>query len=584
MQPASDHRDSSNPALRRWGPLAAIVAVVAIIGVVILVTAGGDGDGDADGGGNGADGGETAEGAAGGEAAGTTEPPDGAISWTRAQEEGLDVQFPDTCDPETGRVALPYFARPECYADAEPITSPDVQGVTDDTIKVVVYLRAPDDPIYAFVTQPLQVDDTNEDVIATTEGFVEILNEHMQTYGRQVELEFLVSSSNITDEVAARADAVRAMTEMGAFAVWGGPELANAWTEEIQARGGICIACPAIGDPDPNVYGIAPSAAQNRAAIIDYVSTKLAGRPAEFAGDPGMHDTERVFGHLLVDTGSVESRENADLMIEGMEAEGVEIVEQVGYELDPGAMQEQAGSIIDRFKSAGVTSIIYAPDPIGPLTFTAEATRQDYFPEWVLAPGLLADTAAFGRTFDQEQWQHAFGISALPARVPPDLANAHVLWDWYFGGLPPADQTSQLLLPNPSLFFTGVQAAGPNLTPETFRDGLFSLQPLDRAVTQPWVTYGDRGIWDDWTDQNVLIPDHHGIDDWVEIWWDAEAEGPDEIFNEDVGMYRYVNNGRRYMPGEFTEELEVFDPDAAVTLIEDIPEEEQAPDYPSPRG
>jgi hypothetical protein len=570
MQPATDNSDPGNPALRRWGPLAAIVVVIAVVAVAVVLAGGGDDD-------------ETAEGEPAGEELGTeADSPEGAISWTRADEEGLDVTFPDTCDTETGRVALPYYARPECYADAEAVTTPGTQGVTDDTVKVVVYLRAPDDPIYAYVTQPLAIADTNEDVMATYEGFFEIFNEHMQTYGRTVELEFLVSSSNISDEVAARADAVQAMTEMDAFAVLNGPELSNAWTQEIHARGGICISCPAIEEPEPYVFGIAPSAAQNRVAAIEYVSTKLAGNPAEFAGDESMHDTERVFAHLHVDTGSTEAQQNAQLMVEGMSDAGVDIVEQVGYALDPAAMQEQAGGAIARFKAAGVTSIIYAADPIGPLSFAEEATRQDYFPEWVLAPSLLADTAAFGRTFDQQQWANAFGISALPTRVAPESANAHVLWDWYFGGLPVAEDTSQLLLPAPSLLFTGLQAAGPDLTPETFRQGLYSVRIPDRAVTQPTITYGERGIWDDWQDQDVRVPDHYGIDDWVEIWWDADAEGPDEIFNEGQGMYRYVNDGQRYMPGEWTDELRVFDPEGAPPMIEDVPEAEQPPEYPSP--
>jgi hypothetical protein len=297
-----------------------------------------------------------------------------------------------------------------------------------------------------------------------------------------------------------------------------------------------------------------------------------------------MHDQERVFAHLHIDTGSAESRRNARLFREGMADAGVDIAEQVGYQLDPAAMQEQAGSGIARMKAAGVTSVVYAGDPISPKIFTEEATRQDYFPEWVIAPSLLADTNAFARTFDQQQWASAFGISALYVRTPPEDAIAHVLWDWYHGGMPPAEDTSQLLWPQPSLFFTGLQAAGPNLTPETFRDGLFSVQPRDQAVTQPTVTYGDRGIWDDWTDQEVDVPDYFGIDDFVEIWWDPDAEGPDEIFNEGQGMYQFVDGGQRHMPGEWTEDLHVFDPERSVTILDEAPEDERPKDYPSPRG
>jgi hypothetical protein len=588
MQPSSDRTDSSTPALRRWGPLVAIVAVIAIVAAVVLVSSGGDDeeasdsentnetDGTGDGGtteGDGADG----DGDGGG-----AEPPEGAISFDRAQEEGLDVEFPDTCDEETGRVAMPYYFTHECFANAEPITADGTRGVTDDSVKVVFYLRAPDDPIYRFVTAPLAVDDTNEQARETIQGYVDLYNAFEQTYGRTVEAEFLVASGNIADEVTARADAVKAIEEMGAFAVVGGPDLSNAWTQEVQARGALCLGCPAVDDPAPNVISVVPSSAQNRAAFIDYAGKLLAGGTAEHAGDEALHDQERVFGHLYIDTGSEESRSNAQKMKSGLEDAGIEVAEQVGYELDPGTIQESAGSAIAKFKAAGVTTIVYQADPIGPVSFTQEATRQDYFPEWVLAPSLLADTAAFGRTYDQEQWANAFGITALGTRTSPTVSSAYRLWDWAYGGLPPADDTAQLLWPNVSLFFAGLQAAGPELTPETFRDGLFSVGTLDQVVTQPTISFGDRGIWDDFTDQDVDIPDYYGIDDYVQIWWDPEVEGPDEIFNEGQGLYRFVDGGQRYYPGEFPDELNVFDPEGTATIIEEIPEDEQPQDYPQP--
>jgi hypothetical protein len=588
MQPSSDRPDSSTPALRRWGPLVAIVAVVAVVAAVVLVSGGDDGD-SAEGGTDdtaetdGAGDGE----ATGGDDSGTGPPddgavPDGAISFSTAEEEGLDVEFPDTCDEETGNVAMPYYFTHECYADAEAVTTPGTRGVTDDSVKVVIYLRAPDDPIYQFITAPLAVDDTAAQTRETFQGYVDLYNEFEQTYGRTVEIEFLVGSGNIADEVSARADAVKAMEEMEAFAVLNGPDLSNAWTQEIQARGGVCISCPAIGDPAPNVFGIAPSAAQNRAAFIDYASKVLVDSTAEHAGDESMHDTDRVFGHLYIDTGSEESRSNAQKMKSGLEDVGIEVAEQVGYALDPATIQEQAGSAIAKFKAAGVTSIVYQADPIGPASFTQEATRQDYFPEWILAPSLLADTAAFSRTYDQEQWANAFGISALGTRTAPVVSSAYRLWDWAYGGLPPADDTAQLLWPPVSLFFAGLQAAGPDLTAESFRDGLFSLRTLDQAVTQPTISYGDRGIWDDFADQDVDVPDYYGIDDWVQIWWDPDVEGPDEIFKEGTGLWRFVDGGQRHYPGDFPDELDVFDPEGTVTIVEEIPESEEPKDYPSP--
>ena len=64
-----------------------------------------------------------------------------------------------------------------------------------------------------------------------------------------------------------------------------------------------------------------------------------------------------------------------------------------------------------------MTTVIFAGDPVAPRDFTSEATKQEYFPEWFLNISALVDTNAFSRTYDQEQWQHAFGLTALAARV-----------------------------------------------------------------------------------------------------------------------------------------------------------------------
>src|SRR3546814_5280372 len=107
-----------------------------------------------------------------------------------------------------------------------------------------------------------------------------MFNATYQTYGRKVELEFMDGSGMSNEEVPARADAVKAMEEMGAFAVWGGPILSPAWTEEIQARGGVCLGCPAVSDAEPSVFGIVPSARQTRIHLVEYLDKKLNGKPA----------------------------------------------------------------------------------------------------------------------------------------------------------------------------------------------------------------------------------------------------------------------------------------------------------------
>jgi hypothetical protein len=50
-------------------------------------------------------------------------------------------------------------------------------------------------------------------------------------------------------------------------------------------------------------------------------------------------------------------------------------------------------------------------------------------------------------------------------------------------------------------------------------------------------------------------------------------------------MYRYVDGARRYFPGDWTEELHVFEEEGAVTIFTELPDSEadRVGDYEPPR-
>ena len=173
---------------------------------------------------------------------------------------------------------------------------PPRPGSPSDTITVVAWLPSDSDPIYGIVRQALGIDDSIDEVRETYLGMAEVFQQYYETYGRTVEIEFVQASGTMLDPVAARADAIRA-AEYEPFAVWGGPLLASTWTEELHARGIVCMACPGIDDNEPTAFGIQPSQAQIQAHVVSYVAEKLVGGTADFAGE-GSQGEERVFGLL----------------------------------------------------------------------------------------------------------------------------------------------------------------------------------------------------------------------------------------------------------------------------------------------
>ena len=49
-------------------------------------------------------------------------------------------------------------------------------------------------------------------------------------------------------------------------------------------------------------------------------------------------------------------------------------------------------------------------------------------------------------------------------------------------------------------------------------------------------------------------------------------------------MIRFVAGGKRYLPGEWDDSDALFDPADTVTIFDEPPADERAPEYPSPAG
>ncbi len=595
MQPASTSGASggNNRQLKRWGPIVGVLAVVAIGGGVLLATK--------DDGSKSVDGGTTTATVATtippvettaptdtGAAPDTTVAPSAEItfplSFPQAVEKGIDgdVDWGARCDTTTGRLAVPDYFAPECMApftgDNGGATAP---GVTADEITLVNYVGQANDPIIAYITSAINNDDTTQQYFDTMKGLVQYYQAFYELYGRKINLVTFEGTGGALDDVAARADAATIAEQYKPFAVLGGPALTSAFADELSARKVICIGCTPgqppgfYTDRDPYVWGLDGSALQKQSHVLEFIQKQLIGKNAEHGGD-AVKATPRSFGLVYLESSSA-SKELADGFASAMEAAGAPFAAVAAYQLDPATIQQTASQVITKMKSAGVTTVVFSGDPVAPRDFTNEATAQEYFPEWVIAASTLVDVTAFARTYDQQQWSHAFGVTQLAARTDPTTNGAYANYEWFTGVEPPANDSVGVIAPNPALFFAVVQAVGPNLTAEGFRDTLFARDGTIAAISQPYLSYGDKGYWGG-------VPDYQGVDDATAIWWDATATGNDEIRREGTGMYQYVDGGKRYLPGEWGTEDKLFNPDGAVAIYASAPPGEERRDYPSPAG
>ena len=205
MQPAqAEGGGSSSSSLKKWGPIGAIVLVVAAV-VGLVVVSGGDDDSESsttdattpatEPPGTDA---PTEETTPGDTEPDTTDAPDGGggaeiaypLSFSQAEEQGVEVAWDERCDTTTGNLAIQWFFAPECYAPFGGDNGGDTtRGVTADTIKIVQYQGPDDDPIINYLSDEVSVDDTTAESEQTARDMLGMFERFYELYGRSIELE-----------------------------------------------------------------------------------------------------------------------------------------------------------------------------------------------------------------------------------------------------------------------------------------------------------------------------------------------------------------------------------------------------------
>jgi len=555
--------------IARFGPLAGIcVTLIAVVGVLVATTPG-----------------DTIEAASQGGSQGTPttadeqELPNGVLPWSVAEARGEtgDIDWGERCDTTKGVLALPVSPAQGCFAPFDgPNGGATSAGVTEDAIKVVVYLAQDNDPVLSFIYSQIGNTDTSDDVFATYQGYSKLLGTYDETYGREIELIRYDATGAATDAVSATADAETIARDIRPFVVIGGPVLTDAFADTLAANQVMCISCTPgqtiewYQERGPYVWDVQKNVSQSAILAAEYVGKRLANGDAEFGGAE-VADMPRKFGLIYLSSSASSEAVRADLERTLDEDYGVQFADVASF-ASPVGIAAEAREVLARMKSEGITTILYSGDPLAPQTLTRTATEQDYYPEWVITGSALVDTTIFSRTYDQAQWAHAFGPSNLFARVSPSVSGSVYLYNWFFGEEPPARTTAALILPTLQFLYSVLQGVGTDVSPEMFQAVIFGADIVDNTVLSPQISWGERGIWPG--------VDYAGVDDQTEVWWDAEAVGEDETGRVAAGMWAYVDGGARYLPGEWPDTTPAaFDPEGAVTLYTDLPDGITLPNY-----
>ena len=439
-------------------------------------------------------------------------------------------------------------------------------GVTKDDIVVILYNdRCCDGEI----TGPWKPSDEGtrgnsciyphecDNVVRTVKAQLRFFQRRYQTYGRRVRLIAQLSSGNLGATCASRqGDAKTAWDTYEPFAVvFMNEGNRECYMNEMLKHGvagfgtGFQYTLKEYQERAPHVWGFFPGSEIRAEWGASLVCDTLQGHTAKYAGDPDYHDDVRKFGLIWPegDSRGPELRESAELFRE-------ELKRRCGFTFDmerrfnasqadgAGAGTAEAPTIISQFKSNGITTVfcycISVPTENTVPTMQKQATSQEYFPEWVWP--CCMQSAVSHQTYGDKA-QESLGISTI-WRQPAFREQYH--YQAYLSEEPGSQPNVFWNFSVYTLFlnlYQAIQAAGPDLTLETVKQGMFTFNWTQRENV--WVPTGGYGNYN----RNAVAP-YNFVDTATLWWWDPTGAPPGRPAE---GCLRVINEGLQYYAGEF---------------------------------
>lgn len=464
--------------------------------------------------------------------------------------QNLSAPFRQTEDPRS----------PPCVISETVATAADsgARGVSPTHVNVAV-----------FVPSGASMNEASRTVY---EDLEEYFNRRYEFYGRRLNFVYPKTNSSGSDFGGANAneagqiqqardiaDYVDAETGLGVFAAMNNGQTPSRHYDEQLARLGVVLVSNqerAALSSDAELRKLQwhyqpdfPMMGENLGRWL--CSQFIAGERASNAG-PVEAQKPRKFAYVLTrypdGTTADTSGVDAELKRCGLVSptSTVDRLELDYRNADPVTLQA-ATTGLNALRDKGVTSLICACKAASWHTMMMPAaTNVGYFPEWITTNWGQNDVDRYSSRPPADQMAHAFGMTynlewVRESDLPIDVAIREVrpTFDWKLRGtFQDAYTWEAWRYPALLMAAAGIQAAGPNLTPETFRFALEGLafpnpdranDPLAARMRTPKVGFG--------------IGDHVMSNDAVVTWWhDATSSNWDGI----PGTWCYADGGQRF--------------------------------------
>jgi hypothetical protein len=447
---------------------------------------------------------------------------------------------------------------PPCVADFRGDNGgATYQGVEAEEVRVLIYFqgnyrytntcRDPNqvtpDRQYFDLAEPAE--ENEHCLIRVLRAWQQYFNERYQAFNRFVHFYVYVSGAGNTAEER-RADAAENFAKVKPFAVISTAEsFQDDYLEVMTRRGVLNFGSFAARDQGffqqyaPLVWSYLPSLQKQAEVFASYLCTKVAPHPVSFSRNPGENGQPRKYamwrtadeGHPeLIALASEVKRLAAEC---GMEMAAEATFPSAGYVQDNRYSPRYATTTVAEWKQQGITTVIW---PGGLETnFTKQAGQLSYFPEIVaLGDGVLERVNS--STFqDQGAWDQAHIVTNVTMVADERTQQCYVA----FKQVDPSADDNEILATACSLYppfrmlFSGIQNAGPRLTPQNVDKGFHAVPRIRSTDPSVPACFYDLG-------------DYTCVKDAMVERWDRTA-------NSGQGCFRATEDGLRYFSGIWPE-------------------------------
>lgn len=414
------------------------------------------------------------------------------------------------------------------------------KGVSADTITVAVRIEAFSSGLVDAISKAAGADlpsEDEQDIRRTLDGLVEFFNRTYQFYGRKLKLEIYNGRGDVLKEVlgggqeGAQNDALKVGEEIKAFADVSA--ITPPYIDALASRKVIAIGAPYLSRDwmrarQPYVWSQFIDCSSIAENSTSYYLSRFAGKPAVNAGG-ALNGQSRKLG--IITPNSSWYKDCLRDGINTLKGGGVDPGIVLNYAPDISSMTTQAATLIPQLQNAGITTVGCFCDPLLLKVLTAKASEQQYFPEWLNTGVALTDQDIVGQLFGPDQWKRSIGPSYSGPSQPQGRGVGYQAYRAVRKDEPSIGV--DLIYAQLQILAIGVQMAGPNLTPDSFAQGLFRY-PTSNGPLGTW-KFGDG--------------DYTTSQDSREIYWDPNRKSVQTGKN---GAYVETEPGKRYAIGGYS--------------------------------